>query len=221
MNMPVSWGGSHVSFVGLKGSWLGSENLFSVYLARSQRAASEENTTLLYFRLIYCIYSIWGTCVTGVWLTVMLTLHTEDIQLSETTWVPSKEWLYKMMWQHNINHTEGLHFQYWMILWNLYVQPSVINMFAYYRHCAWQLQWLNWWVFHNDVNAPLVLLHKSDNIKVYHPDLHSLKYCVSTVRTHHFLCWLWMAVDEHLVRSRKRGSSEECWAAHTRDRVTE
>lgn len=87
-----------------------------------------------------------------------------------------------------------------------YVQPSVINMFAYYRHCAWQLQWLNWWVFHNDVNAPLVLLHKSDNIKVYHPDLHSLKYCVSTVRTHHFLYWLWMAVDEHLVRSRKRGS---------------
>lgn len=100
-------------------------------------------------------------------------------------------------------------------------KPNVINMFAYYRHCAWQLQWLNWWVFHNDVNAPLVLLHKSDNIKVYHPDLHSLKYCVSTVRTHHFLCWLWMAVDEHLVRSRKRGSSEECWAAHTRDRVTE
>lgn len=85
-------------------------------------------------------------------------------------------------------------------------KPSVINMFAYYRHCAWQLQWLNWWVFHNDVNAPLVLLHKSDNIKVYHPDLHSLKYCVSTVRTHHFLYWLWMAVDEHLVRSRKRGS---------------
>lgn len=49
-------------------------------------------------------------------------------------------------------------------------KPNVINMFAYYRHCAWQLQWLNWWVFHNDVNAPLVLLHKSDNIKVYQED---------------------------------------------------
>lgn len=226
MNMAVSWGGSHISFLGLKGSWLGSENLFSVCLAHSQRAASEENTILLYFRLICCLAVSKTASEAPVWQ--LYDWQSRSLYVQRTyDWVKQREYLPRNDCTKWCDSTISiiLRDSIFSIGWlceTFMSKPSVINMLAYYRHCAWQLQLLNWWVLHNDFNASLVLLHTSElyYTPIYHPDPHSLMYCVSTFRTHHFLYWLWMAVEEHFVRSRKRGSSEECWAAHTRDRVT-